>query len=254
MTMQQVELDNTKAHIEEKLASYFGVTPADASIDQMYKAVSMSVLDILLEKKNLFKRKVKAQKAKQVYYLCMEFLVGRSLKTNLYNLGIVENYRKALDSYGYDLNELYDQENDAGLGNGGLGRLAACFMDSLASLDYPATGFSIRYEYGLFKQKIVNGWQTEMPDVWLPGGEVWLVPRSDRILKVRFGGWVSEYQENGKMKVEYHDSKLVEAVPYDMLISGGKSEAISTLRLWRARNASNSADRFSLLPYTSTRG
>lgn len=238
MTMQQVELDNTKAHIEEKLASYFGVTPADASIDQMYKAVSMSVLDILLEKKNLFKRKVKAQKAKQVYYLCMEFLVGRSLKTNLYNLGIVENYRKALDSYGYDLNELYDQENDAGLGNGGLGRLAACFMDSLASLDYPATGFSIRYEYGLFKQKIVNGWQTEMPDVWLPGGEVWLVPRSDRILKVRFGGWVSEYQENGKMKVEYHDSKLVEAVPYDMLISGGKSEAISTLRLWRARNAS----------------
>ena len=95
MTMQQVELDNTKAHIEEKLASYFGVTPADASIDQMYKAVSMSVLDILLEKKNLFKRKVKAQKAKQVYYLCMEFLVGRSLKTNLYNLGIVENYRKA---------------------------------------------------------------------------------------------------------------------------------------------------------------
>lgn len=107
----------------------------------MYKAVSMSVLDILLEKKNLFKRKVKAQKAKQVYYLCMEFLVGRSLKTNLYNLGIVENYRKALDSYGYDLNELYDQENDAGLGNGGLGRLAACFMDSLASLDYPATGF-----------------------------------------------------------------------------------------------------------------
>ena len=110
-------------------------------------------------------------------------------------------------------------------------------MDSLASLDYPATGFSIRYEYGLFKQKIVNGWQTEMPDVWLPGGEVWLVPRSDRLLKVRFGGWVSEYQKDGKMKVEYHDSKIVEAMPYDLLISGGNSNAVSTLRLWKARNA-----------------
>ena len=238
MTLHQGAIDDTKSQIEEKLASYFGVTPNDASLDQMYKAVSMSVIDILLEKKKNFNRKVKAQKAKRIYYLCMEFLVGRSLKTNLYNLGIVENYRKALESYGFDLEEIYSQENDAGLGNGGLGRLAACFMDSLASLDYPATGFSIRYEYGLFKQKIVNGWQTEMPDVWLPGGEVWLVPRSDRIIKVRFGGWISEYQENGKMKIAYHDSKDIEAVPYDMLISGGNSEAVSTLRLWKSRNAS----------------
>lgn len=237
MPKQQIEIDNTKMHLEEKLASYFGVTPSDASIDQMYKAVSMSVLDILLEKKKQFNRKVKEQKSKRIYYLCMEFLVGRSLKTNLYNLGIVDVYREVLKEYGFDLDELYEQENDAGLGNGGLGRLAACFMDSLASLDYPATGFSIRYEYGLFKQKIVNGWQTEMPDVWLPGGEVWLVPRSDRLLKVRFGGWVSEYQKDGKMKVEYHDSKIVEAMPYDLLISGGSSNAVSTLRLWKARNA-----------------
>lgn len=238
MPQQHDKLTTTKLHLEEKLASYFGVTPADANIDQMYKAVSMSVLDILLEKKKQFNRKVKAQKAKRIYYLCMEFLVGRSLKTNLYNLGIVDTYKEVLKGYGYKLEDLYEQENDAGLGNGGLGRLAACFMDSLAALDYPATGFSIRYEYGLFKQKIVNGWQTEMPDVWLPGGEVWLVPRSDRILKVRFGGWVSEHEENGRMKVEYHDSKVIEAVPYDLLISGGASEAVSTLRLWRARNAS----------------
>ena len=237
MSKLNLEIDNTKSVIEEKLASYFGVTPTDASLDQMYKAVSMSVLDKLLEKKKQFNRKVKAQKAKRIYYLCMEFLVGRSLKTNLYNLGVVESYREALKEYGVDLDALYEQENDAGLGNGGLGRLAACFMDSLAALDYPATGFSIRYEYGLFKQKIVNGWQTEMPDVWLPGGEVWLVPRSDRILKVRFGGWISEYQEDGKMKVEYHDSKVIEAVPYDLLISGGDSEAVSTLRLWKSRNA-----------------
>ncbi len=237
MLKQQELIKQTRLQLEEKLANYFGVTPSDASIDQMYKAVSMAVLDILLQKKKQFNQKVKATSAKRVYYLCMEFLVGRSLKTNLYNLGIVEVYKAVLDELGFDLDELYDQENDAGLGNGGLGRLAACFMDSLASLDYPATGFSIRYEYGLFKQKIVNGWQTEMPDVWLPGGKVWLVPRSDRVLTVRFGGWISEYHENGKMKVEYHDAKLIEAMPYDLLISGGQSDAVSTLRLWRARNA-----------------
>lgn len=226
---------NVKKSIEEKLSRYFGVTPKDANVDQLYKAVSMTVLDILLEKKKQFNRKVKENKSKRVYYLCMEFLVGRSLKTNLYNLGLVEQYKEVLNEYGMELEDIYEQENDAGLGNGGLGRLAACFMDSLASLDYPATGFSIRYEYGLFKQKIVNGWQTEMPDVWLPGGEVWLVPRSDRTLKVHFGGWLSENYVDGKMKVEYHDDKVVEAMPYDMLISGA-SDAVSTLRLWRARN------------------
>ena len=229
---------NVQAKIEEKLAQYFGVTPNDASIEQMYKAISMTVLDQLLEKKEKFNKAVKKASAKKVYYLCMEFLVGRSLKTNLYNLGLVGEYTKVLKKYKIDIEDIYEQEPDAGLGNGGLGRLAACFMDSLASLNYPATGFSIRYEYGLFKQKIVNGWQTEMPDVWLPGGEVWLVPRSDRALKVRFGGWVEQYQENGKMKVAYHDTKDVEAMPYDLLISGGASDGISTLRLWRARNVS----------------
>ena len=227
-----------KTKIEEKLAQYFGVTPLDASMEQMYKAISMTVLDQLLEKKEKFNKAAKKAEAKRIYYLCMEFLVGRSLKTNLYNLGLVNEYKKVLDEYKIDIEDIYEQEPDAGLGNGGLGRLAACFMDSLASLGYPATGFSIRYEYGLFKQKIINGWQTEMPDVWLPGGEVWLVPRSDRALKVRFGGWVEQYQENGKMKVAYHDAKTVEAMPYDLLISGGNSDAISTLRLWRARNAS----------------
>ena len=237
MTSGAKDTTSVKKCLEEKLSSYFGVTPQDASVDQIYKAVSMTVVDILLEKKKQFNRKVKAQKSKRIYYLCMEFLVGRSLKTNLYNLGLVDQYKDVLNEYGLELDEIYEQENDAGLGNGGLGRLAACFMDSLASLDYPATGFSIRYEYGLFKQKIVNGWQTEMPDVWLPGGEVWLVPRSDRALKVRFGGWISENFVDGKMKIEYHDDKVVEAMPYDLLISGGDSEAVTTLRLWRARNA-----------------
>ena len=168
-----------KQNIEEKLTRYFGVVPADATQDQLYKAVSMTVVDLLLEEKRQFNAKMKEQNLKRVYYLCMEFLDGRSLKTNLYNLGLVEDYRKVLSEYNVDLNELYEMEPDAGLGNGGLGRLAACFMDSLAALNYPAMGFSLRYEYGLFKQKIVDGWQTEMPDVWLPGGEVWLTPRSD---------------------------------------------------------------------------
>ena len=220
---------NIKTKIEDKLASYFGVTPSDASLDQIYKAVSLTVLDTLMAKKKIYNRKVKENKAKRIYYLCMEFLVGRSLKTNLYNLGLVDEYKKVINEYGYSMEDLYEQEPDAGLGNGGLGRLAACFMDSLAALSYPAYGFSIRYEYGLFKQKIVDGWQTEMPDVWLPGGEVWLIPRSDRSLTVRFGGYVTERYEDGKLKFDYHNCSEVEAMPYDMLISGGGSEAISTL-------------------------
>ena len=230
-------IDSTiKAKIVDKLANYFGVTPSDASLDQMYKAVSLTVLDILMAKKKTFMHDVKLQKKKKVYYLCMEFLVGRSLKTNLYNLGVIDSYREALKELGYDVEDLYDKEPDAGLGNGGLGRLAACFMDSLSALAYPAYGFSIRYEYGLFKQRIIDGWQTEMPDVWLPGGEVWLIQRSDRALTVRFGGTVSEENVNGKLKFTYNGATEIEALPYDMLISGGGSEAVSTLRLWSSRS------------------
>lgn len=228
--------ENIKAKIEDKLASYFGVTPSDASLDQMYKAVSLTVLDTLMAKKKIFNEKVKEKQGKRVYYLCMEFLVGRSLKTNLYNLGVVDQYRDVLKEMGYEIEDLYEQEPDAGLGNGGLGRLAACFMDSLAALSYPAYGFSLRYEYGLFKQKIVDGWQTEMPDVWLPGGEVWLIQRSDRALTVRFGGQVVEKFKDGRLQYEYHNCNEIEALPYDMLISGGGSEAVSTLRLWSSRS------------------
>ncbi|MBR2891459.1 MAG: glycogen/starch/alpha-glucan phosphorylase [Bacilli bacterium] len=230
-------VDSTiKAKIVDKLANYFGVTPSDASLDQMYKAVSLTVLDILMAKKKTFMHEVRVQQKKKVYYLCMEFLVGRSLKTNLYNLGVIDDYKEALNELGYDVEDLYEKEPDAGLGNGGLGRLAACFMDSLSALGYPAYGFSIRYEYGLFKQKIIDGWQTEMPDIWLPGGETWLIQRSDRSLTVRFGGTVTEENVNGKLKFKYHGATEIEALPYDMLISGGGSEAVSTLRLWSSRS------------------
>lgn len=228
-----------RENIELKLSRYFGCTPQEASREQMYKAVAITVRDILTEKRGDFKKEVNKKGAKRVYYMCMEFLLGRSLKTNLCNLGLSDEYSKALGEFGVELNELYDCEPDAGLGNGGLGRLAACFMDSLSSLDYPATGFSICYEYGLFKQKIVDGMQVELPDIWLPGGEVWLVPRTDRPFVVRFGGKVKEKWADGHMEVYYEDAEEIEAVPYDMMISGADSKAVSRLRLWRARDIHN---------------
>ena len=225
--------------IQGKLSRYFGVSPKEASIDQIYKAVVMSVRDILLEKRQQFHKVMKSKKGKRVYYLCMEFLLGRSLKNNIYNLGLGDAYSKALKYFNLTLEDLYEQEPDAGLGNGGLGRLAACFMDALATGNYPAMGYSIRYDYGLFKQKIVDGWQTELPEIWLPGGEVWLTQRSDKSCTVKFDGWVKEdWTENG-LKVTYGGYKEVEAVAYDMMISGKDSEAVSVLRLWRARNISH---------------
>ena len=192
---------DVKIAIEEKLARYFGCTAKDASTEQVYKAVAMTVKDILTDKRGAFKNKVNEAGQKRVYYMCMEFLLGRSLKTNLCNLGLSDKYKEALSTIGVDLDDLYECEPDAGLGNGGLGRLAACFMDSLSSLDYPATGFSICYEYGLFKQKIIDGMQIELPDVWLPGGEVWLVPRTDRIYHVRLGGKVKESWKDGHLDI-----------------------------------------------------
>ena len=227
-----------KENIEMKLSRYFGCTPKEATAEQMYKAVSMTVRDILTEQRGEFKQTVNQAGAKRVYYMCIEFLLGRSLKTNINNLGLSKEYSEALANFGFELDDLYECEPDAGLGNGGLGRLAACFMDSLASLDYPATGFSICYEYGLFKQKIVDGMQVELPDIWLPGGEVWLVPRTDRIYHVKFGGHVKEQWTDNRLEILYEDCEEVEAVPYDMMISGADSQAVSQLRLWKARDIS----------------
>ena len=205
----------------------------------MYKAVILTVRDALTSKRSVFRHTVKKEKKKRVYYLCMEFLIGKSLRNNLMNLGIDNEYREVLKSMGFDLDELYDIERDPGLGNGGLGRLAACFMDSLTTLDYPATGFSLCYEYGLFKQKIVDGSQVEMPDVWMPSGESWLVPRNDKTFTVRFGGKVSERWENNHLNIIHTDYEEVQAVPYDMMISGRDSFAVNNLRLWRAHDMTN---------------
>lgn len=225
--------------IAGKLSRYFGVTPAEATRGQIYKAVVMSVRDIMLEMRQQFHLKTKQAKAKRVYYLCMEFLMGRSLKNSVYNLGIGDALEGALKKYKLSLNDLYEEEPDAGLGNGGLGRLAACFLDGLATQNYPAMGFSICYEYGLFKQKIVDGWQIELPDVWLPGGEAWLTQRSDKSFIVKFDGELEEKWTDHGMETIYHNAKEVEAVAYDMMVAGADSQAISVLRLWRSRAVQN---------------
>lgn len=225
--------------IDGKLTRYFGVSAAEATREQIYKAVVMSVRDIMLEKRQQFHLKTKAARAKRVYYLCMEFLMGRSLKNSVYNLGIKDTIENALKKYKISLEDLYEEEPDAGLGNGGLGRLAACFLDGLATQNYPAMGFSILYQYGLFKQKIVDGWQMELPDVWLPGGECWLTQRSDKQFVVKFDGKIEERWTDHGMEILYHDAKEIEAIAYDMMVSGADSEAVSVLRLWRSRARQN---------------
>ena len=239
MKQETISAVAAKELIKGKLSRYFGVAPSEAKKDQLYKAVVMSIRDIMLEKRHNFHLKTKGEKAKKVYYLCMEFLMGRSLKNSVFNLGVYDMFAEALKEYDTTLEDLYELEPDAGLGNGGLGRLAACFLDGLATQDYPAMGFSIRYDYGLFKQKIVDGWQTELPDVWLPGGEVWLTQRSDKIFTVKFDGWIEEkWTENG-LETIYRDPKEIQAVAYDMMVSGYDSQAVSVLRLWKARSVQN---------------
>ncbi len=233
--MENLTQQEAQALISGKLSRYFGVAAAEVTREQVYKAVVMSVRDILLEKRQRFHQKIKGARAKRVYYLCMEFLMGRSLKNNIYNLGIADAIEGALKPYHLTLEDLYEEEPDAGLGNGGLGRLAACFLDGLATQNYPAMGFCILYQYGLFKQKIVDGWQMELPDVWLPGGECWLTQRSDKQFIIKFDGEIEEKWTDHGMETVYRNAKEVEATAYDMMVSGADSEAVSVLRLWRSR-------------------
>ena len=234
MTEQQI-----RSLITDKLDRYFATKPENALDDQMYNATLMTIRDILMKKNAAFEAKAAKSGAKKVYYMCMEFLIGPSLKSNLYNLGLYEQYDVALSSLGFSLSSFIKSEVDPALGNGGLGRLAACYMNSLTAQGYPATGHSICYEYGLFKQKIIDGEQAELPDIWLPTGEAWLVPRTDCAVTVKFGGRIVEDWRDGKMYIENVDADEVEAVPYDMMISGAGNKAVNILRLWRARDFKN---------------
>ena len=224
-----------KNQVVSLLARFYGVKPEEASKNQIYSATCICVRDLLTQARVNFKKKVREKNAKQVYYMSMEFLLGRSLKNHLFNMGITEQVAEAVKSLGVELGELYEMEPDAGLGNGGLGRLAAAYMDALTSEDYAASGFSIMYDYGIFKQVIVDGWQLEQPDEWLKGGSVWLSPRVEETYEVHFGGVVDESWENGKLTVRQRDYTTVLAVPYDMNISGYKSSAVNRIRLWSSK-------------------
>ena len=179
--------------IEKKLLHNFGVSPELADDGLFYKAAVTVLMDIMREKRTEFKKAAADKEAKTVYYLSMEFLMGRSFKNTLYNLGLTEKMKKALSKFKVQLDDLYEQEPDAGLGNGGLGRLAACFLDSLTNGGYPAMGYCLKYDFGIFRQRLAEGWQTEFPDNWLPGGAVWLEPRPSAERSVYFYGYIEEW-------------------------------------------------------------
>ncbi len=228
--------DQVRASLSSKLARYYGVSLAEADREQLLHGVQMTVRDILTERRAEFNKRTRAARAKKVYYLCMEFLVGSQLRNNLCNLGLRDLFADILAEAGQDLSSLEALDPDPGLGSGGLGRLAACYMDSLTTLGYPATGFSILFEYGLFKQKIVDGEQVELPDEWLPGAGAWLVARPDKSFTVRFGGQSREIWRDGRLEVSREGYQEVEAIPYDLMVSGAGSSAVNILRLWRAKD------------------
>ncbi len=221
------------SQLEDTLLVRYGCPMKSASPQQVYRALCYVVNGMLASKSAEYHKK---NQGKQVYYMSMEFLVGASLRNNLYNLGLEDVFAEALDKCGVDIHDLYEMEPDAGLGNGGLGRLASCYMDSASTLDLPMTGYSIRYEFGIFKQKIVDGWQVEFPDDWLNMGDVWLVPHESEAVEVRFGGSVHGWEDNGKYRVKHVDFQSVMAVPNDMYISGYESKAVNPLVLWSAKS------------------
>lgn len=241
--------------IEKELRAQPGCSPKEASDEQFYRAIS-SVLRQQLEKKHRrFQANSASHSVKRVHYLSMEFLPGRSLRNNLYHLGITEKMEAVLKKWGVKLENLYEYEPDAGLGNGGLGRLAACYLDGMATDGYQGNGYSILYEFGIFRQKIIDGWQTELPDHWIPGAEVWLTPRPDRAISVRFGGTVRDWWDNDNHHhVEHTGYSTVMAVPHDLYITGYQSDAVSVLRLYQAKSPSIDMDKFNAGDYIGAFG
>ncbi|MGN0789890.1 MAG: glycogen/starch/alpha-glucan phosphorylase [Christensenellales bacterium] len=235
MDYSKITSETLKSAIADTVSRFFGVKAEEASNTQMYQAVCIVVRDMLTNSRVEFKRTAREINAKHVYYMSMEFLLGRSLRNHLFNMGIDKKMVKAVKELGFDIDTLYAVEPDAGLGNGGLGRLAAAYLDSLTSLGYIATGFSIMYDYGIFKQRIVDGEQIELPDEWLTNGAVWLQPRLEDTFEVRFGGVVDQEWNDGKLKVIHRDYNTVLAVPYDMNISGIQPDTVNRLRLWSAK-------------------
>lgn len=233
--------DEVRSAIEDKLCAYFAVSGDEATDGQIFQATAMVIREIM---SRLLAAEDPRHAEKEIHYMSMEFLMGRSLMKNAYNLGISDAVIGALEDMGHDANDIFEEEPDAGLGNGGLGRLAACYMDSMSTLGYEATGYSICYELGIFKQKFVNGKQIEVADNWRSASESWLVPRYEDSVEVRFGGQITpRWDEMGHYTAEHTGYTSVIAVPRDMLIAGYEGKEINTLRLWDAKSP-NSLDMF----------
>ena len=230
----KVKKEFIKDEISGKLKRYFGKSVKQATVREIYTAVSMTIRDEIMGKWVAYKEATEFKPQKELYYLSFEFLMGRAMGNNLMNLSQTDIYKEVLKEMGVSLENVEEYETDAGLGNGGLGRLAACFLDSLTNLELPAYGCGIRYEYGLFRQKIVDGYQIEMPDPWLQSGNVWDIARPEDIKEVHFNGRIEEYMEDGQLKFRHLDYNTVIAEPYDMPITGFDSKTVNTLRLWKS--------------------
>ena len=237
--------------LQDKLTSEYGVDLSVASKQQIYRSLALICRQMMSENHKKFQSKAIGTGTKQVYYLCMEFLMGRSLKVSLFNLGLEDVAQKVLADADINIEGIFEEEPDAGLGNGGLGRLAACYLDGMATTGICGTGYSILYEYGIFKQKIVDGWQQETADNWLPGGQVWIKSHPDQAQEIRFDGQAIETWEGGFHHVKYENYNSVIAVPNDMYVAGYGSNGVSKLRLWQAKAPSFDMSSFNAGNYNT---
>ena len=233
--MQTFDKETLKESIIDNMKNLYRKTIDEATPQQVYQAVAYAVKDVIIDQWIATHKAYDENDAKIVYYLSMEFLMGRALGNNMINIGAQKEIREILAELGFDLNTIEDQEPDPALGNGGLGRLAACFLDSLATLGYPAYGCGIRYHYGMFKQKIENGYQIEVPDEWLKNGYPFELRRAEYATEVKFGGYVKTVWENGRNKFIQEGYRSVMAIPYDMPIVGYGNNMVNTLRIWDAQ-------------------
>ena len=237
--------------LQNKLTSEYGVDLSVASNQQIYRSLALICRQMMSEQYKKFNAKAVGSGSKQVYYLCMEFLMGRSLKTSLMNLGLSDAAEAVLADAGIKLDSVFEEEPDAGLGNGGLGRLAACYLDGMATTGIAGTGYSILYEYGIFKQKIVDGWQQERADNWLPGGQVWLKSHPDQAVEIRFDGEIKESWDHGFHYIKHVNYNSVLAVPSDMYVQGYDGPGVAKLRLWQAKSPDFDMNSFNAGEYGS---
>ena len=235
--MKNINKADLKASIVKELRRDFGKTLEEAHDYELYYAVSRAAMDYIVEKWYNTKKTYAIKQVKQAYYFSAEFLMGRYLGNNLINLKINEAVKETLEELGVDINKVEDQEFDTGLGNGGLGRLAACFLDSMATCKLPGHGYGLRYKYGMFEQKIENGYQVEYPDDWTRYGDPWSIVRMDRVYEVKFGGQIEVHKDEvGKEYFKRVNTENVLAVAYDVPVVGYGNDTINTLRLWEARS------------------